>query len=52
MLIQKQYNGNLDRAEGVTMFFIVEEAKETVLDFLQETMEVLWMFSTLLFRST
>ena len=24
---------NLDRAEDATMFFIIEEAKETVLDF-------------------
>ena len=44
MLIQKQYKinftGNLDRPEGVTMFFIIEEAKETVLDFSQGTVKV------------
>ena len=27
------FTGNLDKAEGATMFFIIEEAKETVLDF-------------------
>ena len=30
---QINFTGNLDRAEGTTMFFITEEAKETVLDF-------------------
>ena len=29
----QQINGNLDRAEGATMLLIIEEAKETVLDF-------------------
>ena len=33
--------GNLDEAEGSTMFFIVEEAKETVLDFSKGTVKVL-----------
>ena len=32
---------NLDCAGSKTMFFIIEEAKETVLRFLQETMRVL-----------
>ena len=32
---------HLDRAEGVTMFFIAEEAKETVLDFSQGAMKLL-----------
>ena len=30
---QINFTGNLDRAEGSTMFCIIEEAKETVLDF-------------------
>ena len=30
---QINVTGNLDRAAGATMFFITEEAKETVLDF-------------------
>ena len=32
---------NLDREEGSTMFFIIEEAKETVLDFSKGTVKVL-----------
>ena len=30
---QINFTANLDRAGNTTMFFIVEEAKETVLDF-------------------
>ena len=39
MLNQMQYNftGNLDQAGNTTFFFIIEELKETLLDFLQET---------------
>ena len=33
--------GNLDRPGNTTMFFITEEAKETVLDFSQGTVKVL-----------
>ena len=32
--------GNLDRGTGATIFFIIEEAKETVLDFSQGTVKV------------
>ena len=32
---------NLDREEGSTMFFIIEEAKETVLDLSKGTVQVL-----------
>ena len=32
---------NLDRDGNMTMFFIIEEAKETVLDFSQGTIKVL-----------
>ena len=42
---QINFTGNLDRAEGSTMFFIIEEAKETVLDFSKETVKVLWFYS-------
>ena len=38
---QINFTGNLDRAEGVTRFFIIEEAKEIVLDFSKETAKVL-----------
>ena len=38
---QINFTGNLDRAAGATMFFIIEEAKETILDFSQGTVKVL-----------
>ena len=51
---QINFIGNLNRGENVNdntiMFFIIEEAKETILDFLQGTVKVLWMCSTVLFR--
>ena len=37
---QINFAGNLDRAESELMFFIIEEAKETVLDFSQGTVKV------------
>ena len=38
--IQKiNFTGTLDRGEGATMFFIIEEGKETILDFSQETVK-------------
>ena len=45
MLIQKQYNKliftrNLDRTGQTAMFFIIKEAKETILDFSQGTVKV------------
>ena len=41
---QINFTENLDRAQGSTMFFIIEEAKETVLDFSKGTVKVLWLF--------
>ena len=41
---QINFTGNLDRAEGSTMFCIIEEAKETVLDFSKWTVQVLWFY--------
>ena len=38
---QINFTANLDRAGNTTMFFIIEKAKETVLDFLQGTVKVL-----------
>ena len=38
---QINFTANLDRAGNTTMFFITEEAKETVLDFSQGTIEAL-----------
>ena len=46
-----QYNGlsvklsNLDRADGATVFFIIEQARETILDFSQGTVKLLWVQS-------
>ena len=45
---QINFTGNLDRAEGSTMFFIIEEAKETVLDFSKGTVKVLWFYFVLI----
>ena len=40
--IQKiKFTRNLDRAENTTMFFIIEEAKETTLDLSQGTVKIL-----------
>ena len=38
---QINVTANLDRAGNITMFFIIEEAKETLLDFSQGTVKVL-----------
>ena len=35
------FTANLDRAGNTTMFFIIEETKETVLDFSKGTVKVL-----------
>ena len=45
---QISFSGNLDRAEGSTMFFIIGEAKKTVLDFSKETVKVLWFYFVLI----
>ena len=37
---QINFTGNLNQAEGATMFFIIEEAKEFILDFSQGTVKV------------
>ena len=38
---QINFTENLDQAGNTTMFFITEEVKETILDFLQRTAKVL-----------
>ena len=38
---QISFIANLDRAGNTTMFFFIEEPKETVLDFSQGTVKVL-----------
>ena len=38
---QINFTGNLDRGGNTTIFFITEEAKETILDYSQGTVSVL-----------
>ena len=46
MLIQEiNFTASLDRAGNTTMFFIIEEARETVFEFSQGTVKVLWVQS-------
>ena len=45
---QTSFTGNLDKAEGATMLFIIEEAKETVLDFSKGTVKVSWFYFVLI----
>ena len=40
---QINFTANLDRNGNATMFFIIEEPKETVFEFSQGTVKVLWM---------
>ena len=40
---QINFTANLDRAGNTTIFFIIEEAKETIFEFSQGTVKVLWM---------
>ena len=41
VILQISITANVDRLGNTTMFFIIEEAKETVLDFSQGTVKVL-----------
>ena len=45
---QINFAENLSKAEVATMFFIIEEAKETVLDFSRGTVKVLWFYFVLI----
>ena len=38
---QINFTANLDRAENMTIFFIIEQAKETIFEFSQGTVKVL-----------
>ena len=40
---QTNFTANLDRAGNKRFYFILEEAKETVFEFSQGTVKVLWM---------
>ena len=47
--IQKvSYTGNLDEGVTTTVFFIIEEVKETILDFSQGLARVLWIYFALI----
>ena len=48
---QISFTGNLGQEQDTIMFFIIEEAKETILDFSQKTVKALWMCSITLFCS-
>ena len=45
---QINFTGNLDRDGNIQIFFIIEEAKETVLDLLKGTVKVLWFYFILI----
>ena len=45
---QINVTGNLDRAEDLTMFFVIEEGKKTVLDFSKGTVNILWFYFVLI----
>ena len=40
---QINFTANLDIVGNTTLFFIIEQAKETVFEFSQGTLKVLWM---------
>ena len=40
---QINFTANLDRVGNTRIYFILEEAKETVFEFSQRSMKVLWM---------
>ena len=45
---QINFTGNLERNGDTWNFFIIEEAKETVLDFSKATVKVLWFYFVLI----
>ena len=45
---QIYFTGNLERDENTQMLFIIEEAKETVLDFSKGAAIVLWFYFALI----
>ena len=44
---QIHFNENPDRGGKLTMFFIIEEVKNTILDFAQGNMTLLWIYFAL-----
>ena len=49
---QINFTGNIGRAAGTTMFFIIKESKETVLDFSQKTVKVFYLYFLLKYKMT
>ena len=49
---QINFTEKLDRAEGSTMLFIIEEAKETVLGFSEGTVKALWSARVIITATT
>ena len=47
---QINFPGNLSHNNNRLTFFIIEEAKETVLDFSQGTVKVVWIKITIFFK--
>ena len=45
---QINFTGNLERDGQTKILFIIEEARETILDFSQGIVEVLWIYFTLI----
>ena len=45
---QISFSVNLGRKGNTTIFFIIEEVKEAILDFWQGTVKVLWVYFTLI----
>ena len=45
---QINFTENLDRTGDTRIFFIIEEAKETVLDFSQGTVRAMWICCTII----
>ena len=43
------FTENLDQLGNTTFFFIIEEAKETILDISKGIVKLWWMFSTIYF---
>ena len=42
------FTGNLSKEEGSTMFFVIDEGKETLLDFSKVAVKVLWFYFILI----
>ena len=45
---QINFTANLDRGGNTIMLFIIEEAREPILDFSQRAVKLLWIYFTLM----